>query len=95
MTKSKNPNDYIAQQKRAKRRKAELIALKGGKCSVCGYSRNTAALCFHHLRDKKFGIDSRHISNTTWEKLLAELEKCILVCHNCHAEIHHPQCGTN
>lgn len=90
MKKSTNPNNYIAQQKRAKIRKAKLMTLKGNKCAICNYNKNSAALCFHHIKEKSFSLDSRHISNTTWEKLLIEAEKCILLCCNCHMEIHYP-----
>jgi hypothetical protein len=72
-----------------KRRKDKLqsyIISRGGKCQRCGYDKCLEALSFHHrdpsLKDPKW--------NKGWklEKLAAELEKCDLVCHNCHAEIH-------
>lgn len=83
---------YEAQQARATERKLKLLALKGGCCEVCGYARNSAALCFHHVdpSTKDFSLDSRKLSNSTYESLLVELEKCQLLCHNCHMEIHHP-----
>lgn len=87
-----NPNDYVKQKERALSRKLELIKLKGGKCERCGYDKNIAALEFHHLdpSTKSFQLDSRHLSNTTREKILEELDKCILVCSNCHRELHNP-----
>jgi len=63
--------------------------LKGNKCSVCGYSGCIKSLEFHHIikKDKKFGICD---GNTrSWKKILNELKKCILVCANCHREIHY------
>ena len=85
---------YEKQQERERLRKLELIALKGGACSRCGYDRNYAALAFHHkVREtKSFELDLRSLSNRTWEKVLAEVAKCELVCNNCHAEIHNPEC---
>ena len=85
-----NPNNYLKQQERALTRKLEIIESKGGKCERCGYDENIAALEFHHLdpSKKSFQMDSRHLSNTTIEKLLEEADKCILVCANCHREIH-------
>lgn len=85
-----NSNSYKKQQERALCRKIELINIKGGKCEKCGYDKNISALDFHHKipEDKDFQLDSRHISNTTYEKLLKELEKCELLCSNCHRETH-------
>lgn len=88
-----NPNVYEKQKKRANVRKSELVKLLGGKCSICGYDKNYAALEFHHVNpaDKKFQLDARHISNTSKELLLEEVKKCVLVCSNCHKETHHPE----
>ncbi|MEN9390090.1 MAG: hypothetical protein RLZZ283_190 [Candidatus Parcubacteria bacterium] len=61
----------------------------GGKCQVCGYSRSIRALTFHH-RDpskKDFGLSDRGLTRS-WAKTLAEIDKCILLCANCHAEVH-------
>ena len=86
---------YNLQQKRGRERKLALIKLKGEKCSQCGYNTNHAALEFHHRNpDKKnFALDLRSLSNRKWETILLEAEKCILVCSNCHAEIHNPECA--
>lgn len=81
---------YNNQKNRAKKRKQELVDSLGGKCSMCGYSKCLHALQFHHLDPSKkdFNLDSRKISNTNIEAIKEELKKCILVCANCHAEIH-------
>ena len=86
---------YKAQQRRGKKRKLLLIEEKGGKCLQCGYSRNHAALDFHHIdpSTKEFALDLRALSNRKWQKVLVEAEKCILLCSNCHAEVHHPDCA--
>ena len=81
---------YSVQKERGFNVKLKLIELKGSKCSVCNYNKNSAALCFHHTKDKKFQIDMRKCSNTKWESLVEEVNKCILLCHNCHMELHHP-----
>lgn len=85
-----NPNNYKKQKERALRRKLEIINLKGGKCEICGYDKNIAALEFHHINqeEKSFQLDSRHLSNTNVKNILNELNKCILICANCHREIH-------
>ena len=75
---------------RARRRiKQKAIELKGGKCIVCGYDRHHGSLSFHHLdpTKKDFGLSVRGIFRS-WERVKKELEKCVLVCHNCHGEIH-------
>ena len=70
------------------KRKQKAVEYKGGKCSNCGYKRNINALCFHHLNPltKSFNIASNY--NRKWEVLQKELDKCILLCMNCHTETH-------
>ena len=85
--------DYACQCKRGKERKLLILTKLGGKCQNCGYSKNYSALHFHHLNpsQKKFNIDIRQCSNRSVEVLLEEAEKCIILCANCHAEIHNPE----
>ena len=87
-----NPNSQSRQKRVSLERKKMLIKLKGGKCMNCGYSKNLAALTFHHRNpeNKSFPLDSRRLSNTNLESLLLEAEKCDLLCANCHAELHNP-----
>ena len=61
----------------------------GNKCSVCGYDKCSEALEFHHKNPetKEFNISGFHC--LSWEKIQEELDKCILVCSNCHREIHY------
>lgn len=65
------------------------VEYKGGKCQCCGYSNCIEALDFHHLNEaeKDFIISSRNVT-TYWPEVKEELNKCILVCANCHREIH-------
>lgn len=65
-------------------RRAFLIELKGGKCIDCGYNEHPAAFEFDHLRDKVAAISSMLNTPIKWERILAEVEKCELVCANCH-----------
>jgi hypothetical protein len=67
--------------------KLKLIEYKGGKCINCNYNKCSDALEFHHLdpNEKDFNISSKSLS---FEKLKKEADKCILVCSNCHKEIH-------
>ena len=88
--------NYVTQQRRGYERKAKLIEMKGGCCESCGYSKNQSALCFHHInpKAKSFQIDIRHCSNSSWNNLLGEVEKCQLLCLNCHSELHNPSFST-
>lgn len=65
-------------------KRAYLIELKGGKCKDCGYKAHPAAFEFDHLRDKKLAISNMLNQPYKWERILEEVEKCELVCANCH-----------
>ena len=71
-----------------RRRKSNLIQVCGGKCCICGYDKTNSALEFHHINpdEKKYGIAQGNCHDL--EKDLEEVRKCILVCANCHREIH-------
>ena len=75
--------------KRRKKIKNLAIKYKGGSCQECGYNKSVAALEFHHLNPlkKDFAISQKGATRS-WERVKLELDKCILVCSNCHAEIH-------
>jgi hypothetical protein len=85
-------NTYESQQGRAILRKLGLVSMMGGKCQKCGYSKNLAALSFHHndSSKKKMRLDSRHLSGRSMDKIAEEIKKCSLLCHNCHSEHHYP-----
>lgn len=74
--------------KRQRQNKKLAIDYKGGKCSVCGYDKCDAALDFHHIDPTKKDFNISHHKGMTLENLKEELDKCILVCRNCHAELH-------
>lgn len=66
-----------------------LVEYKGGMCTLCGYSQCIDALDLHHkdANQKDFGISSSGLTRS-WEKNKAEADKCVLLCANCHREIH-------
>lgn len=72
-----------------RRRKDNLIKVCESKCALCGYANLSAALEFHHIdpSKKSYGIASQGTCHNL-EADLAEIKKCILVCANCHREIH-------
>lgn len=75
----------------ARRKKLKEMAVehKGGKCELCGYDRCIQALTFHHIdpTQKDFTISASGHTRS-WNKLRRELNKCIMLCANCHAEVH-------
>ena len=75
--------------KRRKKLKLMAVESKGGRCEICGYSRYVGALDFHHLdeKSKEFDLWTRGLTRS-WERIQKEIQKCVLVCANCHREIH-------
>ena len=76
---------------RQKAIKHQLILYKGGKCERCGYDKCEGALQFHHLdpNQKDFGIAEIGVTLDNIEKMYEEVDKCLLLCANCHAEEHY------
>ena len=74
------------------KKKARLIEIKGGKCERCGYDKCPDAFDFHHLdpSKKEFNINGATFPRSM-EKIMVELEKCVMLCANCHREIHYEQ----
>jgi len=68
--------------------KVKMVDYKGGECVKCGYKKNIKALTFHHVdsNEKDFGLSGSHCRS--WNAIKKELDKCILLCSNCHIEEH-------
>lgn len=79
-------NSCLVNSQKEKKRKMSIEYL-GGKCAICGYDKCLRALSFHHIdpSTKSFGISGNHC--LSWEKIKNELDKCILLCSNCHMEL--------
>lgn len=79
-----------AVSKRRRKVKDLLVKKFGGKCTKCGYDKYVGALVFHHRNPetKDFGLSVRGLTKS-YAKLEKEAKKCVLLCHNCHAETHH------
>lgn len=71
-----------------KRLKERLIYVMGEKCQICGYDKCKEALEFHHINPDEKGFSITANANIGTEKALKEIKKCILICANCHREIH-------
>ena len=73
------------------RKRSDMLAkgreMLGGKCSKCGYNKCNAALEFHHVDEsnKEFEVAGARYG---WKRMKPEIEKCILLCANCHREHH-------
>jgi len=83
--------EYLIKAVAKRRKKLRQMAVEylGGKCCFCGYDRYFGALDFHHLDEnkKEFGLSQKGMTRS-WERTREEIRKCILVCANCHREIH-------
>lgn len=68
--------------------KKQCVDYKGGCCILCGYSKYFGSLEFHHLdgSQKDFTISSHR--SLSFDQLKTELDKCVLLCSNCHREVH-------
>ena len=73
-------------------KKLELIEMFGGKCEKCGYNKNIAGFDFHHKDPytKSFEIKVQYLKYKSDDEILEEALKCMLLCSNCHREIHNP-----
>lgn len=73
-----------------KNSKKRIIDSMGGCCQICGYNRCTYALALHHIdpNEKEIGLGAYRANPRSWNKIVEELRKCVLLCHNCHSEVH-------
>jgi hypothetical protein len=79
--------DSVWNKKYTQKLKQQCVEYKGGSCRNCGYNKYIGALDFHHIdpSEKDFSFSKK---KAKWETLKAELDKCILLCANCHREAH-------
>jgi len=74
---------------RTRNLKSQMVEYKGGCCVRCGYKKYQGALEFHHIDPNEKDFNPSRLKNYSFnERLKNELDKCILVCSNCHREIH-------
>jgi predicted HNH restriction endonuclease len=99
ISKKSQQRNKVTISKKSKQRlrqyKVDFILYKGGKCAICGLEfngENQTVFDFHHINpeDKLFEIAQSKISLTN-DKMRDELDKCLLLCANCHLELHHKQ----
>lgn len=80
-----NHKDTIDRQRKNKRLAVEYM---GGKCQICGYNKCFGALEFHHKNPEEKSFSISKIKSIKFESQKQELDKCILLCSNCHKETH-------
>ena len=86
--KSNRGKGYLRVSQRRKHLKMLAVAMKGGKCEICGYHKSLQGLTFHHPdpKLKEFTISAN--ANRSWATLKKEIQKCRLLCATCHQEQH-------
>jgi hypothetical protein len=82
------PMSYKNTQRWRTKAKRWLNTYMGGCCQSCGYNFYGGNLVGHHLIDKEAGLSRLVNSCASWERIIAEADKCVLLCHNCQGEIH-------
>lgn len=78
-----------AVSKRRRRLKEMVVEYRGGKCILCGYKKYVGALDLHHVDEstKEFVLSMNGLTRS-WEKIKKEADKCVVLCANCHREVH-------
>ena len=60
-------------------------------CEICGENRYWV-LDFHHKNPKEKDLEvALVVRQCSKQKLLDEIKKCMVVCSNCHRDIHHKE----
>jgi hypothetical protein len=70
-----------------KNTKSKLVEGFGSKCSICKIQDDPVIYDFHHLdsEQKDFQLSSKVMS---WDKLIIEAKKCVMLCSHCHRKLH-------
>lgn len=70
-------------------KKIRAVIYKGGRCNNCGYNKCIAALDFHHLSPVEKDPNFNTMLYWKWERIKKEIDNCVLLCSNCHRELHY------
>jgi hypothetical protein len=79
---------YKSSYAKSKRRMAKLVEMSGGKCNHCRRVYPSCVYDFHHIKKKSFNLKMSKMSKA-WDKIVAEWEKTVMICSNCHRVEHH------
>jgi DNA-binding CsgD family transcriptional regulator len=85
----RNHKNYERVKSRRQQLKQLAVDYKGGKCNNCGYDKSIWAFDFHHINPEKKDFSISRYLTLSWNKIKDELDKCIMLCANCHRELHH------
>lgn len=85
----------VYRKNKKQQRRDLLLEMKKLGCSICGYNKLPEILEFHHTnpKEKDLGISVMINKSCALEKIKKEIAKCVILCPNCHREIH--ICHTN
>ena len=74
---------------RMQKLKKQMVDYRGGCCQICGYDKYIGALEFHHTDPKQKDFNLSSLKRYSFNDIVkSELDKCVLVCANCHREVH-------
>jgi len=79
--------------RRARKIKQRIVEALGGKCCLCGFSAYLSALDVHHVDPAKKEFTAATLRWRKWATVLKEIEKCVLLCANCHRAHHNDELG--
>jgi len=69
-------------------KKARAVEYKGGECERCGYHKYHGSLAFHHVDPSSKDPNFNSMNLWKWDRIKEEIDKCMLLCTNCHQELH-------
>jgi hypothetical protein len=72
------------QKKRNQAKKIKAIEYLGGVCFDCKLVYPPRVYDFHHLDPTQKDFTIARIIGRSWDKIIPELDKCVLLCANCH-----------
>lgn len=83
--------EHVRTKQREDKRNRKLLAIEylGGKCDTCKEAFHPAVYEFHHTDPSTKDRDPSKMMALSWERLEKELDKCKLLCANCHRLEHH------
>lgn len=83
-------NKYEYVKKSIEKRREWVYELKSNPCTGCGNKYHPCAMHFHHIdsKTKSFEIGKQSYRKSR-EKIQKEIDKCVLLCANCHSFLHY------
>lgn len=79
---------YLILKEWRRNTKQKLVEALGSSCQICGYNKCNQVLELHHLNPNEKDFHMSQMNRKSWDKIKVEASKCILLCANCHREVH-------